>query len=126
MNTKDRGDIALGVAINYYLSNGFEVSLPIGNKRDYDLIIEQFGVLKRVQVKFAGVYSDKKKCKVGLRITGGNQSYNYAKKYNDDAFELLFVYTGKGERYNIPWNEVNCRNEISIETRKWQKYKITI
>jgi hypothetical protein len=55
MNTKIKGDIAVGYAINYFLSNGYEVCLPIGDKRDYDLVAEKMGELKRVQIKYAGL-----------------------------------------------------------------------
>ncbi len=39
MQTKQKGDVALGKAISYFLSNDYEVCLPIGDKRDYDLIV---------------------------------------------------------------------------------------
>lgn len=124
MNSKHKGDLAVGQAINYFISSGFEVCLPIGNKRDFDLVIEKEGELQRVQVKYAGIYSNDGKCAVGLRITGGNQSRLYAKKYGQDAFEILFVYTEKHERFAIPWREVTCRNEISVENSKYSKYKV--
>lgn len=123
MNTKERGDLAVGQAINFFIKNRYEVCLPIGDKRDYDLIIEKDGKLERVQVKYAGLYGRSGTCKVGLRITGGNQSYSYAKKYKKDAFDTLFVYTEKGEIYVIPWNNLKIRNELSIETRKYNMYK---
>ena len=97
--------------------------LPIGDKRDYDFIIEKGGELEKVQVKYAGLYAKSKVCKVGLRITGGNQSYTYAKAYKRDAFDILFVYTAKGERYVIPWNKLTARNELSIETKKYRIYR---
>ncbi len=124
MNSKERGDIAVGQAINFFLTNGYEVCLPIGDKRNFDFVAEKSGVLKTVQVKFGGFYANRKHCVVGLRITGGNQSYHYAKKYKDDAFDLLFVYTEKGDRFLIPWNEVMCRNELAIENAKYRKYKV--
>ena len=123
MNTKERGDLAIGQAINYFIKNRFEVCLPIGDKRDYDLVIEKNGNLQKVQVKYAGLYGRSKTCKVGLRITGGNQSYSYAKKYTQDSFDILFVYTEKAEIYVIPWSEIKNRNELSIETRKYNMYK---
>lgn len=124
MNTKERGDIAVGHAINYFITSGYEVCLPIGDKRDYDLVIERGGKLEKVQVKYAGLYGRSKTCKVGLRITGGNQSYSYAKKYTKDAFDILFVYTEKGEAYVIPWSKLEARNELSIETEKYSMYRL--
>ena len=123
MNTKERGDYAVGQAINFFISNGYEVCLPIGDKRDYDLVVEKNGVLSKVQVKYAGLYTASGTCKVGLRITGGNQSFNYAKKYKVDAFDFLFVYTAKGEKYLLPWDKITFRNELSIETEKYRMYR---
>ena len=124
MNTKARGDLAVGQAINYYLKNNYEVCLPIGDKRHYDLITEKGGKIQRIQVKFAGLYKNKNQCRVGLRITGGNQSYNYAKKYSDDAFDVLFIYTERNNLYEIPWKSIVCRNELAIENVKYNKYRI--
>ena len=123
MNTKYKGDIALGQAIAYYTKNEYEVLLPIGDKRHYDFVIEKNGVLQKVQVKYAGMYASGI-CKVGLRITGGNQKINYSRKYANESFDVLFVYSQKGEAYHIPWNEVSARNELTIEVEKYIKYRV--
>lgn len=122
MQTKEKGDLAVANAIRYYVSRGYEVCLPIGDKKDYDFIVEKNNSLNRVQVKYAGIYKDGK-CKVGLRITGGNQSFNYSKKYTSHSFDILFVYTERGEIYSIPWKKVDCRNEITIDFPKYNEYK---
>ncbi len=124
MQPKQKGDVALGFAIQHYLSTGYEVCLPIGDKRDYDLLIEKDNLIERVQVKYAGFYVKKNKCLVGLRITGGNQSFHYTKKYSSTAFDYLFVYTAKEQKFSIPWPEVEARSELSIEHSKYQKYLI--
>jgi hypothetical protein len=124
VNTKSKGDIAVGNAIRYYITSGYEVSLPIGDKREYDFIVEKDGLLSKVQVKYAGLYKDSNSCKVGLRITGGNQSFNYSKKYSNDSFDILFVYTEKGDSYSIPWKNITSRNEINIEHSKYSEYKV--
>ena len=41
MLTKANGDLAVAYAIHYYTVNDYEVCLPIGDKRPYDLIIEK-------------------------------------------------------------------------------------
>ena len=124
MKPKDKGDMALAYAIKHYLLAGYEVCLPIGDRRDFDLVIEKRGKLERVQVKYGGFYPAKGKCFVGLRITGGNQSFHYSKKYSDNAFDHLFVYTARGHSYSIPWKEVKARSELSIENIKYNKYLI--
>ncbi len=126
MNTKEKGDIAVGHAISYYLSHGYEVCLPIGDKRNYDFIVEKDSLLKRVQVKYAG-YSEKRNRSIaGLRITGGNQSFSYSKKYRSEDFDELFIFTGKGDRFVIPWSQVACRNELVVDSGKYDTYKVHV
>jgi hypothetical protein len=125
MLTKQKGDTALGNAIAHFLSQGYEVCLPIGDKRDYDMVIEKGGQLARVQVKYGGLYRNRTSCYVALRVMGGNQSFFYAKKYQHNAFEYLFVYTAKGESYVLPWNDdIIGKSVISIEAPKYSPYKV--
>ena len=127
LTTKERGDLAVASAINFFMGSGYEVCLPIGDKKDYDIVVEKGGELFKVQIKYAGLYPSKNdnSCRVGLRITGGNQSYSTAKKYKDDSFDYLFVYTAKNERYFIPWKDITARNEIHIEHTKYQMYNVS-
>ena len=126
MLSKQKGDVAMGNAIAYFMSNGFEVYLPIGDKRDYDLVVEKDGKLARVQVKYAGLYKDKIRCQAALRFMGGNLSFYSAKKYTDDAFDYLYVYTAKNENYLFPWQDVNVRSILSIEVVKYRAYKVNV
>jgi hypothetical protein len=126
LSTKEKGDLAVASAISYFMSSGYEVCLPIGDKKDYDLVVEKDRILSRVQVKYAGLYPSRgNSCRAALRITGGNQSRNTAKKYDDSAFELLYVFTAKNERYLIPWKNLTARNEIYVEHRKYQRYNVS-
>jgi hypothetical protein len=124
MLTKQKGDIALGKAIAYFLSNAYEVCLPIGDKRDYDLVIEKGNTLARVQVKYAGIYAADSKCRASLRVMGGNQSFNTVKQYSEDAFEYLFVYTARDESFLIPWIDLEIRSVINIESPLYLSYKV--
>ena len=124
MLTKAKGDLAVANAIQYYMTNDYEVCLPIGDKKPYDIVIERDGNLSRVQVKFAGFYNGVKQHKVALRVTGGNQSWNTAKKYSIDDFDVLFVFTANGRKYAIPWKGITARNEINIENAKYSQYEV--
>ncbi|MFZ1258098.1 MAG: group I intron-associated PD-(D/E)XK endonuclease [Candidatus Saccharimonas sp.] len=124
MKTKEKGDLATAHAISYFMTNGYEVCLPIGDKRPYDLIAEQEGKLYRVQVKYAGYYTGEQKYKAALRTMGGNQSYFSAKKYSDTDFELLFIYVGNGRMFLIPWPELKNRNSVSIEASKFARFEV--
>lgn len=124
MNSKEKGDLAVAHAISYFMTNGYEVCLPIGDKRQYDVIVELDGKLFRVQVKYAGYYKGDKKYKAALRTMGGNQSYLTAKKYSDDAFDILFVYVENGRKFVIPWKELPVRNSLAIEASKYERYEV--
>ena len=124
MNSKIKGDLAVSNAIHYYMTNGYEVCLPIGDKRPYDLIVEINGLLRRVQVKYAGYYNGIGQHKVALRITGGSQSFKTIKKYSENDFDELFVYTAGGRMFLIPWSEVIVRNELNIENKKYSMYEV--
>ena len=124
MKPKEKGDLAVANAIHYYMTNGYEVCLPIGDKRPYDIIVEVEGLVKRVQVKFAGFYNGVKQHKVALRITGGNQSFNSVKKYSFEDFDELFIFTESGRKFAIPWSDITARNELNIEHSKYSRYEI--
>ena len=124
MKSKEKGDLAAAQAICYFMTNGYEVCLPIGDKRPYDLIVELDGQLYRVQVKFAGLYKSAGKHKAALRTMGGNQSYHTVRHYSDDDFDLLFIYAASGGKYLIPWKDLTNRNSISIESSKFAKYEV--
>ena len=57
---KEKGNSGLGMAIAYFSTNGYVVSIPLNDTQDYDLIIEKDGKLKTVQVKSTGCKT--KKC----------------------------------------------------------------
>jgi hypothetical protein len=124
MKPKEKGDIAAANAIAYFMTNGYEVCLPIGDKRPYDLIVEKEGDVWRVQVKYAGWYNGDDKYKAALRTMGGNQSYYSAKKYLDTDFDLLFVYVANGRKFVIPWKDLSIRNSLAIEASKYAKYEV--
>jgi len=123
MNSKHKGSIAVSQCIAKLYKLGYEVLLPIGDRNPYDLVFDDGKRLCKVQVKFAGK-SSKGDYKAGLRIAGGNQSFNYVKKYKDNDFDFLFVYTEDGRCYLIQWNQITIRNEITIDDTKYQKYLI--
>ncbi|MFZ2126444.1 MAG: group I intron-associated PD-(D/E)XK endonuclease [Candidatus Microsaccharimonas sp.] len=124
MKPKEKGDLAVAHAISYFITNGYEVCLPIGDKRKYDLIAEIDNCLFRVQVKYAGYYKGTNKHMAALRTMGGNQSYYTAKKYSVDAFDLLYVFVADGKQFLFPWKEIENRNSISVEASKFMKYEV--
>lgn len=48
---KEIGNAALSMAIAYFGSNGYVVSVPLNDTQDYDLVVDKDGKLQKVQVK---------------------------------------------------------------------------
>jgi ketopantoate reductase len=125
MNSKEKGDIAVGQAIAYYLSNKNEVCLPIGDKQKYDLIVDLGDRFLKVQCKYTTFKSDYGIYVVPLRVMGGNQSYHTAKTYMEGDFDILFVCTKSMDLYALPYEAVkHCKSNASLG-KKYQKYKLT-
>ena len=64
---KEKGNSGLGMAIAYFTTKGYTVSIPLNDTQDYDLVIERCNKLYTVQVKATGcktkynVYCEKNK-----------------------------------------------------------------
>lgn len=116
MNSKQKGDRALAKAISYFMEQGCEVLLPIGDKRPYDLVAEMSdGSLKKVQCKFTSHKNKNGFFAVPLRVMGGNRSSgSNSKKYAKEDFDILFALTSDGDIYVIPFAEVNATSELSL------------
>ncbi|KKQ24657.1 MAG: hypothetical protein US40_C0014G0017 [Candidatus Roizmanbacteria bacterium GW2011_GWC2_37_13] len=123
MNSKQKGSIAVAQCIAKLYKLGYEVLLPVGDRNPYDLVFDNGKRLYKVQVKFAGK-SSRGDYKAGLRIAGGNRSFNYVKKYKKNDFDFLFIFTEDNRSYLIKWNEITIRNEITIDDKKYQKYLV--
>lgn len=46
-SNKEKGNTGLGIAIAYYTSNGYTVSISLNDTQDYDLIVDKEMCLKR-------------------------------------------------------------------------------
>jgi len=124
VNTKQKGNIGLGVAIAYFTNRLLTVSIPINDSQPYDLVVEfEDKSLQKIQVKTTSFVSQYGIPSVGLRSTGGNQSRNYAKYFDKNSCDYIFVYVlNTNNSYLIPSCECN-KNTINLGT-KFEKFKI--
>lgn len=127
MNKKQQGDVGVAAAVFYYSRLGYVVSVPLTDAARYDLVVELPDKgLQRIQCKTTGhkpaggtVYE------VGLRTTGGNQSWNHESKYiNEEECDFVFAHCMNGDSYLFP--SAYVQNKASIRLGKKQvQYKIT-
>lgn len=123
MNTTTQGNVGLGLAIAYFVSRGYVVSLPLNDNQGYDLIVDD-GNLQRVQVKTtATIPKNKKNYVVQLKSVRANRSCNKIKNFDATKCELLFVLTEKDDKYLIPSMVVDGYSALSLSA-KMDKYRI--
>jgi len=124
-NTKQKGNVGIGVAISHYLSEMCTVSIPINDSQDYDLVVEKGGMLFKVQVKTAESKSKSGKMfRVWLSVQGGNRKKNYISKLGSDLiYDILFVVTSDGERYEIPRSAISHINRVIEVPGKYIQYR---
>lgn len=123
-NSRKQGDAGLGIAISWYACHGVPVSLPLTDSQEYDLIIDQNGVLERVQVKtclFKRTYFE-----VMLSTQGGNRKNNYISKTADQIdYDRLFISTGDSSMYEIPKKDIAHIKRFLRLGPSYDKYRLT-
>lgn len=110
---KDKGRCGFSLAIAYFGSNGYTVSIPLNDTQSYDLIVDKDDILDRVSVKFTGRKCDNNYI-VDLRSCGGS---NGAKVYSDfvnSNASYLFIVTENLKLYLIPKRKVNTTTQITL------------
>ena len=125
-NTKQQGNIGLGSAIQYFTQNLYNVSLPLNDSQDYDLIVEdRDGTLKKVQVKTSSQLKRNNVYEIRLSVQGGNSKKNFIhKKANEVIYDWLFILCENGDRYLIPKEIIkNLKSTITVG-KLYQEFKL--
>ncbi len=121
-SNKEIGNSSLGIAISYFTSQGYTVSIPLNDTQDYDLIVDIQNKLYRVQVKGTKCKTKFGVFQTSLRSFGGTLGKVY-KKVKDTNVELIFIVTSNKELYLIPKDEISNDNSINLG-KKYQKYHL--
>ena len=121
---KEKGNTALGIAIGYFASQGYTVSIPLNDTQDYDLVIEKNKVLQTVQVKSSGCIIKSNYFQVSLKSCGGTKGKTY-KRFKDTSVDLLFILLADSSMYLIPSNKISNSSTITL-TPKYQKYLVNL
>ena len=108
---KDKGRAGLALAIGYFGSNGYTVSLPINDTQWYDLIVEKDGKFQTVQCKFTNSQDN---C-VSMRSSGGTNGQVYDNILNH-PLDLLFCVDGQQHMFVIPMEKIREAGNTKIIT----------
>ena len=123
-SNKEKGNSGLGIAIAYFTSNGYVVSIPLNDTQDYDLIIEKNKKLKTIQVKATSCQTKSGSYQVSLKSCGGTKGKMY-KTFIDTNVDYLFVVTDKKQLYFIAKEYINNRSTLNL-CDKYEKYRVYI
>lgn len=119
---KEKGNSSLGIAIAYFSTNGYTVSIPLNDTQDYDLIVEKENKFYSIQVKSTGCKTKYGNYQVALKSCGGTKGTNY-KTVIDTNVDFVFIVANDMSMYLIPKNEIKNRTTINL-CDKYFKYKI--
>jgi len=120
---KQKGNTSLGIAIAYYSSNGYTVSIPLNDTQDYDLIVDKDNTLNKVQVKATGCKTKYENYQVALKSCGGTKGKTY-KTIIDTNIDELFIVTEDLNLYIFPIKEIRNKSTLNI-CSKYDNYKVT-
>ena len=122
ITNKEKGNTGLGMAIAYFVANGYVVSIPLNDTQDYDLVIEKNSELKKVQVKATGCKTKRNVYQVSLKSCGGTKGSTY-KRVIDTNIDYLFIFSENLEMYLIPKDEIKNHATLNL-CKKYSKYKV--
>ena len=124
VDTQTQGDLGEASAIEWLVSRGHPVWVPVGRSPDCDLVTRIDDRLAGVQVKtcrrrFQGRFH------VMLCTKGGNQSWNgVVKRFSAARCDWLFVLVADGRRWFIPASEVGGGSAIALGGPKYAAYEV--
>jgi hypothetical protein len=106
MDTKLKGDIAEQAVILKALKLGWGVSVPVGDRLPYDLILDIEGKLQKIQVKAAWFDQNKNNYVADNRRTQTNRRSMKRSAYLPTDFDFAILYIiEKGVFYIFPIQE---------------------
>jgi len=124
MDTKLKGDIAEQSVVLFALKKGWGVSIPVGDRLAYDLILDVSGKLAKIQVKSAWFDMARQNYVVDNRRTKTNRRQMIRSPYGVNDFDFAIVHIADLDVYYVFPCEVfvHYGSEIHlVETDKRQR-----
>lgn len=122
ITNNQRGNCGLGIAIGYFSTNGYIVSIPLNDTQDYDLLIDKNNEIKSVQVKYTTCKTKYGNYQVALKSCGGTKGTTY-KTVKDTKVDYLFIAIDQVDMYLIPIEVVTNKSTLNL-CDKYATYKL--
>ena len=114
---------AIGVAIDWFASRGYMVSVPL-DQAPYDLVVESDAGLKRVQVKT----TRKRVANGSWSVSAARNGYDNSatvnaggkrkrRPYTTSEIDIFFVVTASRDVYIVPIDAVDGRGSMTLDTK---------
>lgn len=105
----------MSLAIAYFGSNGYTVSVPLNDTQWYDLVVEKDGKLYTVQCKFTATTPST----IDTRSSGGTHGSQYDSVPNHPQLDYIFCANADGDMWLIPLEALyNAGNKKSFRLIK--------
>lgn len=121
---KEKGNSALGIAIAYFSTNGYIVSIPLNDTQDYDLIVDKNNKVEKIQVKSTGCITKYGKYQVALKSCGGTKGKMY-KTVIETNIDKVFIVDKEKNMYLIPKDLIGNKSTINL-CEKYSKFKVVL
>ena len=120
LSNKEKGNSGLGMAIAYFSSNGYVVSIPLNDTQDYDILVDKGGFISKVQVKATGCKTKNNIYQVALKSCGGTKGKEYKTLVNTNI-DYVFILNADLKMYLIHKNKIKNKSTINLG-KKMDKY----
>lgn len=125
LKPREQGDLGELSAMQWLVSQGARVYIPVFHSPDVDLIAEFAHELMRIQVKTSTFRNRRGRWEIRISTSGGNQSWNGLVKYLDPSrCDYLFVLLGDGRRWFIPTAALECRSGLTLGGAKYSEFEV--
>lgn len=112
MTTKEQGIIGQAKVLSQFESLGIPVSIPFGDNLPYDLIIDVYGKLYKIQVKTSSQTKDGK-TDFGIKRNRNNTNKTYISYYNKNDVDFYALYAiNRDKVFLVPFQEAGVSSII--------------
>ena len=110
---KEKGNAGLSMAIAYFGSNGYVVSIPLNDTQDYDLVVEKNNKFYKIQCRATNYLTKDNIYQLSLTNTGGTKGTTYSRVI-DSNVDFLFALCGDGTMFLIPKKVIKNKRAINL------------